>query len=252
VAEVTPEVARLEFVGKVEGRQYGANDQIELKAKCRFDRKQGRIDWFAMRVKHTREIGLVEGGVDVVALMQIKILHKDSSERLADAALKDIPLKPTDDLCKLAYEPAAAGWRLLHDRSWFLTEHYRDQDVFHRVEGGQDLALCKISPMTKSDPAKLAPLKQFQADVQQRLGENFGTFLEASESTNDANYRVYRVAVQGTDEKVPVRWFFYLLMDEQGRQAALAFHVEEKQIQAFGKADLLLADSLRFVEKKGK
>ena len=37
--EVTPEFARLELAGKVEGKLFGAANQVTLKAKCRFDRR---------------------------------------------------------------------------------------------------------------------------------------------------------------------------------------------------------------------
>ena len=37
--EVTPEFARFELAGQVEGKLFGAGNQISLKAKCRFDRR---------------------------------------------------------------------------------------------------------------------------------------------------------------------------------------------------------------------
>ncbi len=37
--EVAPDVARMELEGQVEGKLYGAANQVSLKAKCRFDRR---------------------------------------------------------------------------------------------------------------------------------------------------------------------------------------------------------------------
>ena len=88
--EVTPEFARFELAGQVEGRLYGAGNQIGLKAKCRFDRRTGRIDWFAMRLKQSREIGVVEDGLDATVLVQARIARLETSEKLSDAALADL------------------------------------------------------------------------------------------------------------------------------------------------------------------
>ncbi len=87
LTEVTPEFARFELAGQVEGRLYGAGNQIGLKAKCRFDRRTGRIDWFAMRLKQSRDIGLVEDGLDATVLVQIKIDRRETSEKLSACRL---------------------------------------------------------------------------------------------------------------------------------------------------------------------
>ena len=76
--EVTPEFARFELAGQVEGKLYGAGNQIGLTAKCRFDRRTGRIDWFAMRLKQSREIGVVEDGLDATVLVQTKIARLET------------------------------------------------------------------------------------------------------------------------------------------------------------------------------
>ena len=61
-----------------------------------------------------------------------------------------------------------------------------------------------------------------------------------------------RVTVKGTDHEIPVRWFYYLVSDPEGRQVTFSFRVEEKRLEAFGRADEQLVHSLRFVEKKLK
>jgi hypothetical protein len=247
--EVTPEIARLELEGRVEGTLYGAAHQIDLKAKCRFDRRTERIDWFAMRVKQTQDVGLVERGMDVTVLVQIKIAPQEASEPLADAALAGLPLRPTRALRMLQYESPAGGWRMLHDRSWFLIEHYRDLDVFRRVDAGRDLALCRISLLPNVEPGRRISLERFQADVQEALGKNFGQFLQADERVDSGGKRILRLVVKGTDGDVPARWHYYHLSDERGHQAALAFRIEQKRLEAFGAADEPLVASLRFVGK---
>lgn len=250
--EATADVARLTLSGKVTGTRYGTTSRLELEAKCRMDRKAQRIDWFAMRVKQTRDVGIVEAGIDVSVMVQIRIVPNTPSERLSEAALKNFPLSPTEPLCKLIYEPGKGGWRMLHDRQWFFVEERGEMVEFHRMVQGQDLALCKITSMGKIDPAKMPPLKKFQENVRKVLGENFGEMVEATEPPHDASYRFYRVVAKGKDGEVPVRWFYYLVTDETGRQAAFAIRVEESRLEAFGKAGDQLAGALRFVEEKGQ
>ena len=88
--------------------------------------------------------------------------------------------------------------------------------------------------------------------MQKLLGENFGEFLEVSQAETPAHLRILRVKAKGKDDEVPVRWSYYLVSDPEGRQVTFAFRVEEKRLEAFGRADEQLVHSLRFVEKKKK
>ncbi len=250
--EVTPEAARFELAGHVEGMLFGVGNQVSLKAKCRFDRRTGRIDWFAMRLKQSRDIGVVEDGLDATVLVQAKITRLETSEKLGDAALADLSLKPTDDLTLVRYLQSKGGCQLAHDRSWFLIDRARDYDEFHRLDRGQDIGLCKISPQPQVGVSKLPTLEQFQGIVQKLLGENFGEFLELSQAETPAQLRILRVRASGKDNEVPVRWFYYLVSDPEGRQVTFCFRVEEKRLEQFGRADEAFVHSLRFVAKKEK
>ena len=252
LSEVTPEVARFELNGQVEGRLYGAGSQFSLKGKCRFDRRTGRIDWFAMRFKQSRDIGVVEDGYDATFLVQTKITRLETSEKLSDAALAELSLKATDALTLIRYLHSRGGCQLTHDRSWFLVGATRDYDEFHRLDRGQDLGLCRISPEPQVDVAKLPNLEQFKEIVQKSLGERLGEFLELSQAETPAHLRILRVRAKGKDEEVPVRWFYYLVSDPEGREVTFSFRVEEKRLESFGRADEQLVHSLRFVEKKEK
>ena len=247
--EVTADVARLELEGRVEGKYYGEATRIDLRAKCRFDRKIHRIDWFAMRVKQSHDVGIVEAGLDVTVLLQMKIAPKDSSERLSDAALKDLSPEATAARCRVIHESTEGGWSIAHDRSWFGHLHTRDLDVFNRVEQGQHIALCKISRLSKSDPAKWPSLSQYQDEIREALKGKADAIVEAAE-ISQAGHHGYRVIAKGTDNDQPTQWHYYLVTDAKGRQMALVFHIDEKQIEAFGRAGDELVESLRFVEKK--
>jgi hypothetical protein len=248
----TSEYARFELAGKVDGKLYGAGSQIELAAKCGFDRRRGRIDWFAMRLTQNREIGLVEDGLDWTVLVKIAISRLETSAELTDSALAELSLKPSDDLTLVQYRPRSGEYQLTHDRGWYLIDRAHDYDEFCRLDRGQDLGLCKISPQPQVNLAKLPSLEQFQGTVRKLLGENLGELLETSQAETPAHLRIVRVKAKGNEGDVPVRWFYYHVSDPEGRQVVFAFRVVEKRLGQFGRADEQFVHSLRFMEKKEK
>jgi hypothetical protein len=195
---------------------------------------------------------MVESGLDWTFQVRVKVTPVESSAELCDSALADLHLKPNDDLMHVQYEMSEGEIQLTHDRAWFLTGHYSDQDEFHRLDRGQDIAMCKISPQPQLSLSKLPTAVQFQEIVQKVLGPNLGEVTDASETKTDAHLRIVRVNVKGKDGDVPARWTYYHVSDPEGRQVAITFRVEEKNLDAFGHADEALVQSLRFVEKVEK
>ncbi len=250
--EVTPEFARFELEGRAEGKLYGAMNQISLKAKCRFDRRCQRIDWFAMGLQQKRDVGMVESGLDWTFQVRVKVTPAQTLAELNETALADLPLKADDEHLRVQYDMADGEIRLTHDRAWFLTGHYSDQDEFHRLDHGQDIGMCKVSPQPQLSVAKLPTAGQFQEIVRKVLGSSFGEITDASETQTDAHLRIVRVSVKGKDADIPARWIYYHVSDPEGRQAALTFRVEERNFDAFGHADDSFVQSLRFVEKVEK
>ena len=98
-------------------------------------------------------------------------------EQLTDAALKGVPLESSPALCRLICQPADAGWQLTHDRCWFLTADHRDLKMFQRLEQGENVAMCKFSPLPKIDPKNQVALEQFQSDVQRPWARTSATSL---------------------------------------------------------------------------
>ena len=250
--DATPELARIELSGEVSGIVNGAACRLDVKGKCRFDRRTGRIDWFAMLIGDRREPSTVEDGLDAKARVQIKMSPKRASNPLADAALKGLTLEPTPELCRVLCEGADGGWLVKHNRQWFLRENRREAAVLRLVVEGTDVAECNIAPLTRISPEKLPELAEFQADVRRALGKNFGGLVEAAQFASDVNYRIYRVVAKGDVADVPILWQYYLVADERGRRAAATFTVKESNLDAFDKAGERLVRAIRFVDGKQK
>ena len=118
LGEVNDSSALIDMAGRVEGAVDGVTTRIEIKAKYRFNRKTGRIDWFGLLVREDRDVGHVAQGLDVVARLKMQIEPRERSERLADAAIEGLDLEPTDAATRLTCESAKGDWRFAHDRRW--------------------------------------------------------------------------------------------------------------------------------------
>jgi hypothetical protein len=249
--EVTDTVVRFDFAGRIEGAVYGVSTVVELKGRYRFDLRTKRIDWIGMLVKEVREDSHVEVGVDVVSRLAVKITPTQVPASLTDEALAKLTLKPTPELIHLVYDASVGGWQCQYDRRWYI-HHQRptlDAIVLRLVDRGMLSGQCNLSSLPKRDPSKLVSLEEFQKDVERALGKSFGEFIEAGQSANQADCRVYRVVAHGTSSDIPMRWIYYLISDPQGRQVALTFTVEQKLVDRFADADKPLVQSLRFVDK---
>ena len=248
--EATPVLARIELSGEVSGIVNGAACRLDVKGKCRFDRRRGRIDWFAMLIGDRREPGAVEDGMDVKARLQIKISPTPASNPLADAALRGLTLEPTPELCRLLYEGADGSWRLKHDRQWFLCENRREAAVLRLMAQGTDVAQCNIAPLARISPEKLPELAEFQEDVRRALGKNFGGLVEAAQFASDMNYRIYRVVAKGDVADVPIQWQYYLVADERRAAGGGDLYGEGVEPRRLRQSRRATHPAIRFVEKK--
>lgn len=249
LASLDDAMARVEMSGALAGTSRGLATSIELKAKYRFDRRVGRITWLGMLVKQSRAAGAVVPGLNAVARLQVTVEPIQESKHLTEAALQDVSPIPTEPLKLVSYESPDGTWRVDHDRRWEVTTQRGNTATLRMADRGLSLAQCKISGLSRSGEAGAPPsLADFQADIQRALGKQFGQFLQASQSTNPADYRVYRVVVQGKVSDVPVQWMYYMLGDKLGRRLVLVFNLRADMLDRFANADQQLVNALRFVD----
>ena len=248
--EVADTVARFEMVGRVEGAVGGVSTVIDVKGRFRYDLRVKRVDWLGMLIKEVHGSSFVADGLDAVSRLSVKVTPGEPSESLTEEALGKVAeqLRASPESEYLVFESANGDWQFGHDRRWFL--HHRapksDAAVLRMIDRGEFLGQCNLSSLAQREPDKLPSLEAFQEDVKKALGESFGEFVEAGQSSNDANYRVYRVAVDGTSAEIPMRWIYYLIADSQGRQVAFTFAVEQSHVERFGQADRSIVESTRF------
>jgi hypothetical protein len=250
LTEVTGGTARLDLEGSVRGTDQGASAEVQLQGKYRFDLAAGRITWFGLQVQEDRGEGLVDKAFEAVARLQVKISPNLKPGHLTDATLTGLPLEPAEELTQLEYRSPGGGWQFINDRRWFITADEEDRVVLLLIDGRQRIGQCHVSSITQGKPPGSTTMRDFQRDVERALGEHFGRFVRASQTVNDLGYRVFRLEVEGAVESLPMKWVYYLLAEEDGRRATMAFVVGADQMEHFVEADQPLVATFQFAQAK--
>lgn len=248
--EVNDREATLQLSGTTEGAIGGVTSRIAAKAKYMFDFRAKRVTRLGMAVREQREIGHAAPGLEVTARLQMTIVPSRQSPHLTDRVVAELPTTPTAELETLVYRPVAGGCRLAHDRRWFVAEEDPRSTVMRMIDRGELVAQCNIAWLPRIAVENLPTLRQFQEQVEQGLGKNFGQFVKVGQWASGADYRVFRAIVDGQAAELPIRWVYYFLADQYGHQAALVFTVEGNLVERFGDADRLFIETLSFTEEE--
>jgi hypothetical protein len=243
-------VATVEWEGPVEAAFAGVSSQIETKGKLHFDTRSGRVTWFALLIKEDRDIGHVSPGLEVISRTQVKITPIAESSHLNDEALANLPLAPDEELKRLVYQSQTGGWTFTSDRRWFITSDEDQRATLRLVDRGDLVAQCTVASLPQVAMEKLRSLEDFQKEVRTGLGKHFERFIEAGQRANEANYREFRVVAEGKASDLPMRWIYYYLADQSGRQVIFAFVVQADLAERLADADRQLLGTVRLIEPK--
>jgi hypothetical protein len=247
LGQVAGGVAEIAAAGSVSGAVGGVSTEIEMKAKYKFDLKLKRITYLALLIKEKRAIGHIGPGLDTVAKLIVTIDRAPENEHLTPTALANVAQRLTPERAQLSYASASRQFQFNYDRRWYVTSDEPKLAVLRLVDRGELVAQCNVAalPGGQSKPVSLA---EFQQDVQQTLGKQFGQFTNASQSTNEAGCTVLRVAVRGTVSQLPIEWIYYLIADAKNQRVSLAFTLEQNLEDRFDHADRALVTALRLTE----
>ena len=246
LGEVSEDIAEVSVAGSLTGAISGISTDIQLKIKIKFDVRAARIAQFAMLVKEKRAIGHVGPGLDTVAKLIVDIRPLAASTTLTADVLAQVPAETAPELLDLGYAPPGGQFRFQHDRRWYVTNDGPKLAVLRMVDRGELVAQCNVSALPAVE--KAITLVEFQRDVERTLGKNFGQFVDASQSINEAGYAVFRVVVHGEVGGLPIEWIYYLIQDRQGRRVSLAFTLEQDLQERFAATDRAIVGAMRFMD----
>jgi hypothetical protein len=246
VKEVKEEAVDCELSGTIEGAVDGASTELEISGGFRFDRKEGGINKVALLIKEKRSIGQVSPGLDVTAKLQLTLEPVAEKSVVAELPPADEWLALSQELLLLELASAEMGYRLLHDRNWYVVSEQPKVTVLRRLVDGDLIAQCNLSSLPRPKPVEAPTLAAFQANVEESLGEHLTGIVSASQAQNSRGDLVYKVVAAGQAQELPIQWRYHLAADTFGRQVALTFAVEEKLLATFGDSDEQLVAGLEF------
>jgi hypothetical protein len=245
--EFNSSFAKIRLAGVVHGTADGAATQQEIRGVYLFDRQLRRITRLNLAVREMRSIGGATPGLQGVTKLQIKIEAIPSSPRLTDevvAAAKNGNRAPTQNLL---YHSEPLGFRVEHDRQWFITSAARETVSMRRVDASDVIAQCSIARLPPKSEGRQTSLEQFQKDVTYSLGTSFRQIVSSGQWANAHGHRCFEVLVRGAVEDLPVEWHFYLVAAESGHRVSLVFTIESPMVDRVERADKKLVDQLQLI-----
>jgi hypothetical protein len=243
--EFNPNYAKIKLSGDVHGTADGAATQQEVRGVFLFDRRLHRIVRLNLAVREKRSIGGATPGLDAVAKVQVKIDPIEKSTHLTDDVIAKATSSDRTPLRDLLFESPSLGFRVQHDRQWYVTAERREAVTFRRVDAGDLVAQCTITALPPKSAGRQTSLEQFQKDITFSLGKSFGELVSSRQFQNAAGLYCYEVVARGLVEEVPVEWHYYLLAPESGNRVSAAVTIEKPMLERVGRADQDLIESLQ-------
>lgn len=258
---VKPGEARINFSGDVTGAVTGAAAALHLDGHILYDREQKFVSRMELTQSEKRAIGAVSPGLDVVATAKLTRTVVPRPVRLTDANLVDLPLEPNAANRLLMFDAPAWNVHFFHDRHWHLFHQTPELALLRLLDKGGLIAQCNIKKLPDAEPGQHVSQEQFQADIERTLGKNFQEIIQTEKLKLKEGLFVVRVVVVGTVERrnakkepelAPMQWIYYLVANTDGRQIALVFSVDPKQVEALDNRDLSIVAGLEFLAPRAK
>jgi hypothetical protein len=243
--EFNDNYAKVRLSGDVHATADGAATQQEVRGVYLFDRKLHRVTRLNLAVREKRSIGGATPGIDAVAKVQVKIDPIETSAHLTDELIAKSTNAARTPLRDLLFESPTLGFRVKHDRQWYVTAERREAVTFRRVDGSDLVAQCTVTALPPKSAGRQTSLEQFQKDITFSLGKNFGELVSSSQFQNTAGLFCYEVVARGLVEELPVEWHYYLLAPESGNRVSAAVTIEKPMLERVASADRDLVESLQ-------
>ena len=236
---------KVRLAGDVHGTADGAATQQEVRGVYLFDRKLRRVTRLNLAIREKRSIGGATPGLDAVAKVQIKIDPIKTSSHLSEDVISKSTSTARSPLRDLLFDSPALGFRIKHDRQWYVTAEGRESATFRRVDGGDLVAQCTLTVLPPKSAGRQTSLEQFQKDMQFSLGKSFGELVSSRQWQNAAGLYCYEVVARGLVEELPVEWHYYLAAPESGNRVSAAVTIEKPMLDRVAGADRELVESLQ-------
>jgi hypothetical protein len=244
------DTARIRLTGHIQGAARGGPGKMICEGSLTFDRRSARIDHLDLNRVETRQAGPVEAGLDIKSTLTVSRHAAEPPPALSDAALAGLSLEITPARELLRLEMPGGTATLLHDRHWHMFWEDPKLIVLKRLNGGQVIAQCNLTPGPHAGQGRHQDTTQFRDDIRRGLKKRFVQFLGAGEvDGNPAGGFRYKVGVQGREGQLGIVWYYFLVASPEGEQLLATFTLAEDHVKAFGDQDLDMIGSLQWHKK---
>jgi hypothetical protein len=243
--EFNDNFAKVRLAGVVHGTADGAATEEEIRGVYLFDRQQRRITRLNLAVREKRAIGGATPGLDAVAKLQITIDPLRHVPQLNDEEIARATKAARTPARDLLYESTTMGFRVEHDRQWFMTSEQRESVILRRVDGSDLVAQCTLAVLPPKSAGRQTTLEQFQKDVVYSLGKDAGQLISARQWQNQRGHYSYEVVVRGKVDALPIEWHYYLVARDGGHRVTGAVTIEGPLVERVAGADRSLIDGLQ-------
>lgn len=233
--------------GDVAGAASGVATDVKLRARTVFSLKERRPLTFAMTWREVRSIAHAEPGFDVTATVRLAVSRIDESEALADDRIAALPKKYRLEMGLLKYESPTKDFRFVQDRRWFVTAPDETGVVLKLIDRGELIAQCSLVRLPRLQEKEEYTLDDYKAEVQEKLGESFGRFVDTREFETKHGVHVMKLHVDGHAQELEMRWIYYHLSEPTGRRVAMIFVYEPQFETTFGDADRWVVENFEFL-----
>jgi hypothetical protein len=197
-----------------------------------------------LAVREKRSIGGATPGLEAVAKLQIEIQPLKEFPELSDASVAALTKAARLPGRDLVYENGPMGFRIHHDRQWYITGQQRESVTMRRLDGSDLVAQCTLTMLPPKSAGRQPSLEQFQKDVAFSLGKNFGELVSTRQWPNSHGHYCYEVVVRGKVEELPVEWHYFLVGRQSGHRISVAVTIQGSMVDRLQGADRALVESL--------
>ncbi len=236
LAEIKEGRAVVEITGKASGAAEGVPTEVEVSAKYAYHLAERRFTSLAMAVKEDRSIGQAEPGLEITGRLTMVLSPLATPQKLTASAVAAIQ-SASGDVPPLRYESTDQGFRVVLDPRWRTIIDRSEVAVLRLVDQGDVIAQCNVSSLPPLEAGRRLQLEEFQKDIQKALGENFGSFLEASQSESPSGLRVLRVSAAGEASELAIHWIYYHVSNDDNLRLSYVFTMEADKAERFAGAD---------------
>jgi hypothetical protein len=231
--------------GTLEGVENGAKVALAVSATGTFDVAAGRVVELTWKQTDDRSAGPVTPAAKVEATITLRReFGAGVPAELSAEALAAIPADPPATAGRLRQHGPRNEYELVHPRDWHVTGQTDTHLVLRLLDGGEFVAQATVSPWTKAAAGQHTPADEFKKAASAAPGWVPLRVLADAEVPAADGYWVYRLAVEGRSQDVPVLRVAYLVAGPRGDQRVVTVVAPADRAAALAGRDTGLATGI--------